>query len=453
VTADPPRLPRGRRYLVRGLLALASLLAVLATFAIWANRQVLDADNWADTSSALLADDAIRGQVAAFSVDQVYSDVDVAGEVKGALPKRLKPLAGPAANGLRELAERRMNKVLERPRVQTLWKEANRVTAQQFINIAEKKSKAVTTSGDAVILDLRPIVIDFAKRLGLPGTKIAKIPADAARIKVMSSDQVTKVQDGVSLVRGLGTVLPLLAFILMAAAVWLARGRRRVTLLAAGLDLIAAGLLVLVLMRVAGSAVVDSLAKTEAVRPAADAVWSISTAMLRDIAQALIIVGIPVVAAAWLAGPRGPAVAFRRAVAPTMRDRPGIAYSVVAVLVLLILAWGPIPATRMPVPILVMIVLAALGTAALRRQTVEEFPEATAGSASARARERASAALRAMQERRARPGVAASVAADPGGRLDSLERLSRLHDQGVLTDEEFAAEKAGLINGGQPAGP
>jgi hypothetical protein len=30
-------------------------------------------------------------------------------------------------------------------------------------------------------------------------------------------------------------------------------------------------------------------------------------------------------------------------------------------------------------------------------------------------------------------------------RLSELERLGRLHEQGVLTDEEFAAEKARLV--------
>jgi Short C-terminal domain len=32
----------------------------------------------------------------------------------------------------------------------------------------------------------------------------------------------------------------------------------------------------------------------------------------------------------------------------------------------------------------------------------------------------------------------------PPTRIDQLERLGRLHDQGVLTDDEFAAEKASL---------
>lgn len=38
--------------------------------------------------------------------------------------------------------------------------------------------------------------------------------------------------------------------------------------------------------------------------------------------------------------------------------------------------------------------------------------------------------------------------APPGGAdvLDQLERLGQLHEQGVLTDEEFSAQKAKLLN-------
>src|SRR3954453_13656664 len=118
-SAPPPAAPahRAHRFTVPGLLTVGTILAVISIFAVFANRQVLNADNWADTSSQLLASPAVRTQVSDYLVDQVYSNVDVKGEVAGALPKPLQPLAGPAANGLRELAEKRMDKLLGRPRV------------------------------------------------------------------------------------------------------------------------------------------------------------------------------------------------------------------------------------------------------------------------------------------------------------------------------------------------
>ncbi|HWH93378.1 MAG TPA: hypothetical protein VNT03_05910, partial [Baekduia sp.] len=337
--AGPTVLPRGRRYTVRALLCGATVLAVAAIFALWANRQVLDADNWADTSSAMLENDEVRNQVSGYLVDQVYANVDVGGEIARALPPRLEPIAGPVTSGLRDLAQRTTDRALGRPRIQEAWKQANRITAQQFINIANGDSRLVTTQGDAIILDLRSLVVDLVARLGLPRSLADKIPPDAGHITIMSSSEVDTAQAGVSLLKGLAAVLPALAIALLALAVYLARGRRRATLFVAGLDLIAAGLFVLVARNVAGGYVVDQLSSTEAVRPAAEAAWSIGTRILHDVAQATVVLGIPAVAAAWAAGPYRPALALRRAVAPTLRERPGLTYSLVAVALLLVIAW------------------------------------------------------------------------------------------------------------------
>src|SRR3954453_17844033 len=146
-SAALPELPRRRRYAVRALLVGGTILLVLSTFALFANRQLLNSDNWSETSSQLLEHPEVRAQVSNYLVDQLYGDVDVPAQIAAALPPRLDPLAGPLAGGLRELSLRAANTLLGRPRVQDLWKEANRLTAQQFINIAEDKSKAVTQQG------------------------------------------------------------------------------------------------------------------------------------------------------------------------------------------------------------------------------------------------------------------------------------------------------------------
>src|SRR3954447_6700168 len=281
--------PLRHRYLVRALLVIASVLAVLAIFSVWANRQALNADNWSDTSTELLEHPAIRAQVAGFLVDQVYANVDVVGQVRSALPPRLQPLAGPAANGLRQLAERRAQVLLGRPRVQELWKTANRLTAQQFINIAEGNSKAITSSGNAVVLDLRVLLTDLAREVGLSGRLVGQIPPGAGRIKLFSSDQVTTLQNGTDLLKGLAFVLPPLSLVLFGLAVFLAEGRRRRTLMWVGADLVMAGVLVLVLSKLLGHYVVNAVPATDAAVPSAEAAWSIGTGLLREVAPATIL--------------------------------------------------------------------------------------------------------------------------------------------------------------------
>ena len=464
-TPPPPqRLPRGRRYAVRALLALGTIVAILSIVSVWANRQLLNADNWADTSTELLADQAIRTQVAGYLVDEVYANVNVSAELATALPPRLKPLAGPAAGGLRNAAENVTARALGRPRVQQAWRTANRLAAERFIAVAEGKSQFVTISGETVYLDLRALLLDAVQRLGLSGRLVGRIPPGAGRIAIVTSRQASAVQDAAAALRGLAVVLPLAAFLLLAGAVAAAGGRRRETLRAVGWCLVVAGVVVLVARTVAGNRVVDSLARTDAVVPAAQATWSIGTSMLKDIAWAMVLGGIPVIAAAWLAGATRPAVTLRGAMAPWLREEPAVAYAVAGVLVLLAIAWGPIPATRMIVPVLVMIGLVALGVAVLRRQVTREFPQATVAQAHSdwharfdRARASVSGALHRERPAPADGAIAAGNGAPAPARADGaapidaaaerialLERLAALRERGLLSDEELAAEKAAL---------
>jgi putative oligomerization/nucleic acid binding protein len=146
-----------------------------------------------------------------------------------------------------------------------------------------------------------------------------------------------------------------------------------------------------------------------------------------------VIYGLVVVAAAWLGGPTRPAQAVRRALAPSMRDHPERVYAGVGFVYLLILLWGPTPALRHIVPILIIAALLVLGLEVLRRQTAREFPDAQAGDTIH--------SLRAWYD--ARRGRTPATAGD--GHVQDLERLASLHDSGALTDEEYATEKGLLL--------
>jgi len=67
-------------------------------------------------------------------------------------------------------------------------------------------------------------------------------------------------------------VLPLLALALYLAAIYLAKGWRRETLIAGRGGILGAALLVLLTRRLIGGAVVDSVASSDAVKPAVTAV-------------------------------------------------------------------------------------------------------------------------------------------------------------------------------------
>jgi hypothetical protein len=438
----------GRRWSIRILLVTGTLLAIVSIFAVWANRQLLDEDNWADTSSQILENPAVQSQLAGFLVDEIYTNVDVAEELRSIAPPRLAPFAGLAAGALRSPAESVIQKALDRPRVQEAWRVANRFAAAQFIAIVKGESKVVETEGDTVTLNLREILTNLVDRLGLPGTLVGKIPEDAGQLKVLTADQVSLVRNGTSAVSGLSVLLPILWLIAFGTAIALAVGRRRHVLLWVGIDLMLAGALVLIGRTLLINDMVDSMAATEAVRPAVQAVWVIGSHLLKDVAQAGIVLGIPVVLGAIAAGDTRPAVSLRRLAAPTMRDRPAVVFGVEAVVVLLVVWWGPIPATRNLVPLLALVILLTIGVEALRRQTAAEFPPGDAEAARAALRERTRQVVSRPGRSDGDPAEARTATSrTPDDLVAHLERLEGLHDRGVLTDEEFAGQKTAALSG------
>ncbi len=353
------------------------MLGIVAIFAVWANRQLLDTGYWTSTNTKLIESPPIREAVSGYLTEQLYANVDVAGELGKELPSELKPLAAPAAGALKDVVQKGINLLLERPRVQELWSKANQVTHAQFVRLIENKGSVVKLpGGGAVVLDLRPMLGEVAEKVGAPASISEKIPANVAQLKIVTSKQLGTMQNAVNLLRSLALILPLLVVAMFALAVYLARGRRRQTLTEVGAAFVGAGLAVVVVRGIAGTKVVDSLATTEAVRPAAQAAWSIGTSVLADVAWSTVFIGVVVVLAAMLAGPTRIATSLRRLMAPYMRDRPDVTFGALALLLLLLFAWGPIEATKSLLGILIIIVLAVFGTETLRRQTALEFPDA-----------------------------------------------------------------------------
>jgi hypothetical protein len=452
--------PHRHRVLIGTLFVLATIIGIVAVHAVWVNRQALNTDNWTATSSRLLANKEIQTAVAAYTVDQLFSSGVPQARLKSVLPTQLQPLAGPLSAGLEQLAGQAAPKILALPQAQTAWREANRAAHRTLVKIVDGGNSLASAHGGVVTLNLHAIVTQLAARLGVQqqvAAATAKLKANSGTVKagaaqvgvtlppsdgqlvIMRSSQLGTVQDIAGAIKGAALILPLLAFALFALAVWLSRDRRRQALRRTGWCFTGIGLFVLLDRRLAGNEVVNALVKNPSNRPAAHQAWDIGTTLLYDIAVAMVAYGLVFVIAAWVAGDTRPARSLRRLLAPTLRDQPATGYVAVYVALLLVILWGPTPATRQLPYIVGFIVLLGLGVRALRRQTAREFPERPPVDASR-------SGATSSPDRRFWPGVPspAVVQEHNGGRVGDLERLSNLHDHGALTDEEFAAEKAGL---------
>ena len=195
---------------------------------------------------------------------------------------------------------------------------------------------------------------------------------------LMSSSQLSGLQNLVSALRSLGFVLPLLALLLYLGAIYLAKGWRRETLMRAGGGILAAALVILLTRRLLGSAVTDSVASSDAVKPAITAVFNIISAGLRERALFVLVIGLAFIGGGLLAGPGRHEVAVRRFLAPYLREQPVVVYAVLAFIFLIWLAFLPtINNVGQVLVILILAALAVVGVEILRRQAAREFPNAS----------------------------------------------------------------------------
>jgi len=479
-SAGKPVGRRVHRFLVPGLLLLATVIGIAATFTIWVNRQALNTSNWSSTSGKILQDRKVQTALSAYLVHELFANVDVSAELQTVLPKQFQALSGPAAAGLQQLAGQLAPRVLASPAVQGAWVQANIAAHRELLRVLAGGGPVVSTRSGVVSLDLHSLVSQLAATVGLSSQLAAvrsklqgstgasvrsaaqaklgvTLPPASGQLVIMRSNELKTAQDIANAVKSLAIVLPALAIGLFALAVYLARGRRRRTLRTTGWCFVLIGAALLLIRRVAGDAVVNGLVTIPDNKPAAHQVWNIGTSLLRDLAVAMIAYGIVIVASAWLAGPTRPATEIRKALAPSLRDNPAVAYCTVGGALVLLVLIGPTPAFRNVVWVLLFAVLLAFGVTMLRRQTAVEFAGIQHGQA-----------LRDFQDQRARaharktappPSTAADATiagpagsnpapAATGGRVETLERLAALRAGGSITDEEFAAEKAHVMNNG-----
>ena len=422
----PAKGSRRRRLAVWVLVVLGALCILISTVSVWIRDMALDPDEWANTSTQLLQSEDVRNVLSVYIVDQTFASSDAQARLEETLPERLKPLAGPISAQLRGVAYDAVNRALTRPRVQELWRAANRATNAQLVDLLEGNTQNLQISGNAVVLNLDSLIANVTGQLGVGQNVAGALEGRVQPIVILQSDQLSTAQKIVKWLKALSFWPLILGILLWAAAVYVADSRRRQTVRNIAWSLVFVGLLLLVIRRVVGHAVIDNLVDTESVRAAAQDTWAILTELLAQSAWAGIFVGLVAVFATWFSGPGKRATAGRRWVAPFFRDRPVATHGILAVVLLIFLLWGPTGTPRRFIAVVILTVLAFAGLEVLRRQTVREFPDEPAHDFNWFGR----------------GGAHGAKAPDEPGRVESLERLAALHESGALTDEEYEAEKA-----------
>ncbi|HEX6620490.1 MAG TPA: hypothetical protein VF024_12560 [Solirubrobacteraceae bacterium] len=318
------------------LLVLATLLWTVGIVAVWAQRQMLDTQNWVQTSDR---------------------------PARGRQPQR--------PEGARQ---RRCADGLEK---------ANRAAHQSLLKVLNGD----VARGGTVTLNLHDLIAQ-GRRGHRPATRGCRSAAGEPPAAAGAQDRQDRGRaEALQTAKRLIIVIIVVAVLLMAGAIALSTDRRR-TVIACGGCVLFAGVAVLALRRIGGDVAVNALAEAPNARPAVRAVFAIGTSLLTDAAWGSIVFGLFVVTGGWLVGSGRRATVLRRVSAPALREHATAFRVGLGLLLLLLVAWGPVPWTRSFWPLLVFAIAAFVWLERVRRVTLAEFGDVPAGELGRSVRER-----------------------------------------------------------------
>jgi hypothetical protein len=362
-----------RRWLPITLVVIATVIAVLSALTTWVRVQALDTDQWVSISNELLDEPDVTEALSIYITEQLFTQVDVAGELESLLPEDLSGLAGPLAGALRGPATDGVERILESDQFTALWERANRAAHETMVNILrdETRLEATSTADGTVTLDLGEVVTNVGAKIGIPQAALDRLPDDVGTITIFESDELTSVQNAVQLLDFLSWFLFLVVVALYALAIYLARDRRPRMLGTVGVGLLLGGVTVLLVRGIAIRAGVNAVVDDTTRRPLASLVAGVATELLRQTGWTGIVYGVLIIGFAALLGDHRWAVAVRRTLA---HSSVGVVAGGVTAVLLVLLWWSPGRALDRWVTALTLVALLVGAGVALTNRIRKEFP-------------------------------------------------------------------------------
>ncbi len=298
------------------LLILGLVVGFAANITTWTKDVLLDTDEWVATVAPLPQDPEVADAVATLIVDELARDTSgLREEARAALPERAQFLAGPIASALETLVREEASKLIQSEEFNKLWSAANRLAHEQLVAVllGDDADGLLETSDGEIRLDLSDAVAAVRSALGSDANALLGEPREGEGVVVIaSSDQLAEAQDAVSILDTLGTALPVVAFVLLAASVAVAVSRRR-ALIAVGVGIAVAMAITLISLDVGRQVVIDLIPDT-AVRLAGGQAYEIVVDNLSRQTWVIMLLGLLLAFGAWVVGPSRYAVSLRASV-------------------------------------------------------------------------------------------------------------------------------------------
>ncbi len=299
--AQLERQPMWRRVLAGVLAVLAVLALVVAADALWLKTTLEDEDQFVATFEGLPRHDAVAEAVSIRVASGIVETQEVQAFVADRLPDQLSVLAAPITDSIEQLIARAANEVIQSDAVTTAWTVALRGTHTAVSAVLTGNDRALESEDGQIAVNLDEIATVVVGRVEARGVDLPDIDAELGSIVIYESDDLATAQAVAQGISTTGWVLPVVALLLIAAAIWVAPDRRRMVAFL-GFATAIAMLIHLAANRVAQNAVLGGV-EDDLSREAAAAIWDTTLARLISGTWALLVIGLIVGFVAWLAGP------------------------------------------------------------------------------------------------------------------------------------------------------
>jgi hypothetical protein len=375
------------------LIVLGCIVAPVAVLGVWAGNEVSDTGRWVATVEPLIHDPAIQNVLTDKITTEITNRLNVTGTIDQASAQlnargltRISSLLdsfGPQiASSVTGFIHSTVHRVISGPRVAKLWVQVNTTAHQAVVQVLSGQGNgAISTSNGQITLNLGPFIAVVKQDLVAHGFALASnIPPISPTVALFQAKDLGKAQAGYRLITTLKIVLPILALVLLAAGVWVARGRRR-ALIWAALGLAGSMLVLAIGLLIARSIYLNSVPPSVLPGDAAAAAFDAMVYFIRVGLRVVLAVGLVVAIGAFITGPSRAAIQTRSALKSwlgwirnfgerrgvstgpvgewTYAHRRGLRIGAVALFAVIFVFWGH--PTGLVVIVLVILLLLVLG--------------------------------------------------------------------------------------------
>jgi hypothetical protein len=390
--------PLWRRITAWVLAVLAVIAIILAVDAVWLKTFVSDREAFVSALEPLPKNEDVATVVSVRVADGIIEVAGVETFVAGTLPEQLTFLSAPLTQGITDFTSDAAFAVVTSDGFTTIWSGALGVTHTAVNAVLTGNDAALVAEGGRIAIDLDEAASAVVERIEAAGLELPELgeEIELGQIVILESEQLAAAQSAAQAVNTAGWVLPFLALLLIAGAIFVAPNRRHMTAVV-GFGTALGLLLSLAAFRITRRAILSEI-EEEASYNAAAAVWDTVLRRLIQGTWAILMLAFIVGFVAWLAGPSPRAARLRgwytRTVdqwrRPAEADPGGFAgfvmewkrtiQVVIVVLGLLFVLFGPAPSgwlvlVTTAVVLMLLVLVEVIGGPAVPPQTASAEPQ------------------------------------------------------------------------------